>query len=117
MQLDDSKQTIKVNEAMKDNLNTKLSETKNKLKVNPELDDKYIVDAIYTIRQIKQKRHQINKEDESRNNLYKQLNDFDSRVSEEVSGLGIHYNKTSVFHEAAQLASKLSKDESRYYSL
>lgn len=45
------------------------------------------------------------------------MNDFDSRVSEEVSGLGIHYNKTSVFHEAAQLASKLSKDESRYYSL
>src|SRR5699024_2194029 len=117
VKLDDLKQTLSVNEASQDHLNTQLSEAKNKLKVNPELDDKYIVDAIYTIRQIKQKRHQINKEDESRNNLYKQLNDFDSRVSEEVSGLGIHYNKTSVFHEAAQLASKLSKDESRYYSL
>src|SRR5699024_5269854 len=117
VKLDDLKQTLSVNEASQDHLNTQLSEAKNKLKVNQELDDKYIVDAIYTICQIKQKRHQINKEDESRNNLYKQLNDFDSRVSEEVSGLGIHYNKTSVFHEAAQLASKLSKDESRYYSL
>lgn len=117
VKLDDLKETLSVNEANQDHLNIQLSEAKEKLKVNPELDDKYIVDAIYTIRQIKQKRHQINREQQQLDSIHKQLNDFDTRVSEEVSALGIHYNKTSIFHEAGQLASKLSRDEAAYYNL
>lgn len=117
VKLDDLKETLSVNEANQDHLNIQLSEAKEKLKVNPELDDKYIVDAIYTIRQIKQKRHQINREQQQLDSIHKQLNDFDTRVSEEVSALGIHYNKTSIFHEAGQLASKLNRDEAAYYNL
>lgn len=117
VKLDDLKETLSVNEANQDHLNTQLAEVKGNLKVNPELDDKYIVDAIYTIRQIKQKRHQINREQQELDNITKNLNDFDTRVSEEVSAFGIHYKQTSIFHEAGQLSSKLQKDESMYYSL
>ncbi len=117
VKLDDLKETLSVNEANQDHLNIQLAEVKQKLKVNPDLDDKYIVDAIYTIRQIKQKRHQINREQQELDNITQRLNDFDARVSEEVSAFGIHYNKTSIFHEAGQLAAKLQKDESMYYRL
>src|SRR5699024_6908623 len=48
VKLDDLKETLSVNEANQDHLNTQLAEVKHNLKVNPELDDKYIVDAIYT---------------------------------------------------------------------
>jgi hypothetical protein len=76
VKLDDLKETLSVNEANQDHLNTQLAEVKHNLKVNPELDDKYIVDAIYTIRQIKQKRHQINREQQELDNITKNLNDF-----------------------------------------
>src|SRR5699024_11278329 len=89
---------LSVNEANQDHLNTQLAEVKHNLKVNPELDDKYIVDAIYTIRQIKQKRRQINREQQELDNITKNLNDFDTRVSEEVSDFGIHYKQTYIFH-------------------
>lgn len=117
VKLDDLKETLSVNEANQDHLNTQMLDVKAELKVNPDIDDKYIVDAIYTIRQIKQKRHQINREQEALQNIHESLDTFDKRVSEEVSAYGIHYNKTAIFHEVGQLASKLSKDEAKYYRL
>ncbi|QQD85125.1 AAA family ATPase [Jeotgalicoccus sp. ATCC 8456] len=117
VKLGDLNETLSVNEANQDHLNTQLLSVKNDLKVNPDIEAKYIVDAIFTIRDIKQKRRQIDKEKSQLNDINNALNDFDQRVSEEVSNLGIHYSKNAVFHEANQLANKLSADESKYYRL
>lgn len=117
VKLGDLNETLSVNEANQDHLNTQLLDVKKDLKVNPDIESKYIVDAIFTIRDIKKKRRQIEKESEELASINSNLEAFDQRVSEEVSNLGISYSKNRVFHEAGQLASKLSSDESKYYRL
>ena len=117
MKLGDLNETLSVNEANQDHLNTQLLDVKKALKVNPDIESKYIVDAIFTIRDIKKKRRQIEKEADELASIKSNLEAFDQRVSEEVSNLGISYSKNRVFHEAGQLASKLSSDESKYYRL
>src|SRR5699024_1741273 len=50
VKLGDLNETLSVNEANQDHLNTQLLDVKKDLKVNRDIESKYIVDAIITIR-------------------------------------------------------------------
>jgi len=102
VKIEELKETLAIKETNHDRLNTDLLDVKQKLRINPDIENKYIVDAIHTIRDIKQKRNQISRHNVEKDNVIKSLQDFKREVKEDVKKLGITYNDASIFYEVNQ---------------
>ncbi|CAM4171127.1 ATP-binding protein [Lacicoccus alkaliphilus] len=110
VKIEELKETLAMKETEHDRLNTDLLEMKRKLKINPEIENKYIVDAIYTIREIKQKRNQISRHSVEKDNIIRSLQDFKREVKEDVSKFGITYNDSAIFYDVNAKLTELNEN-------
>ncbi|MFB9861068.1 AAA family ATPase [Salinicoccus siamensis] len=117
VRLEELKETLSNKEALHDSLNTDLSKMKADLKIDMDMENKSMPDAIHTIRGIKQKRNQINRYQVEMDNLTRELQEFKSSVKEDLMHYGIHYDDASVFHDVKNAVSGMYKDEADYTRL
>ena len=117
VRLEELKETLALKETQHDSLNTQLAAIKDDLKVNPDIENKSIVDAIHTIREIKQKRNQINRHRIEMDNINRELQQFKKTVKEDVAAFGIHYDDSTIFYDVKSLVSGMYKDEAHYNRL
>lgn len=110
VKIEELKEALAMKETEHDRLNTDLLEMKRKLKINPDIENKYIVDAIHTIREIKQKRNQINRHSVEKDNIIISLQDFKREVKADVSTLGITYNDSSIFYDVNAKLTELNEN-------
>ncbi len=117
VKLEEMKDALSVKEALHDSLNTDLLRVKKDLMVNPDIENKYIVDAINTIREIKQKRNQINRHKLEIDNIKKELQEFKNEVKNDIASMEIQYEENSIFYDIKSTVSKMYKDQSHYTRL
>ncbi|TVT29810.1 AAA family ATPase [Salinicoccus cyprini] len=117
VRLEEMKETLALKETTHDSLNTDLAAIKQDLKVNPDIENKYIVDAIHTIREIKQKRNQISRHNVEMDNINRELKEFKRSVKDELVKFDIHYDDSTVFYDVKNMVSKMYKDENHYNRL
>lgn len=117
VKLEELKETIAVKEADRDQLNTSLLNVKHALKINPDIDNKNIIDAIHTIREIKQKRNQIERHKIEKDNILRELQEFKKETKEDVKQLGIEFYEATIFYDVTQLLEQMKKDKANYHRL
>ncbi|OFL46369.1 MULTISPECIES: ATP-binding protein [Nosocomiicoccus] len=100
-----------------DQLKRDLARVKEKLYVSDELENAQIVDTIYTIRNIKQMRRNIDELNTRIEAIDSNITQFSNSVREEVSKYGIDFHINSIFFETNKLLEKLLKDKSTYHNL
>lgn len=111
------KETLSVKEAARDQLNTSLLNAKRALKVNTEIENKNIIDAIHTIREIKHKRNQINRHTTEKGHLLKELQDFKQEVKTDLKPLGIEFYEATIFFDVTQLLEEMKTNKAYYHRL
>lgn len=117
VKLEELKETISVKEAHRDQLNTSLFNVKEALKINTDIDNKNIIDAIHTIREIKHKRNQIRRHTVEKENILKELQEFKQEVKSDVKRLGIEFYEATIFYDVNQLLEQMQKNKANYHRL
>lgn len=114
VKLEEMKEALSQKEALHDSLNTDLHQVKHDLKVNTDIENKYILDAIHTIREIKQKRNQIMRHSVEMDNITKALQNFKSEIKSEIAQLGIHYDESTLFYDVKSEISRMNENQTQY---
>lgn len=117
VKIEELKQTLSVKETHRDQLNTSLLNAKRALKINTEIENKNIIDAIHTIREIKHKRNQINRHMVEKGNLLKALQEFKQEVKADVKDLGIEFYEATIFFDVGQLLEEMKTNKANYHRL
>lgn len=117
VKLEELRETLSVKEAQQDSLNTDLLNIKKNLKINTDIDNKSIVDAIHTIREIKQKRNQIERHKVEKDNIVRSLQEFKQEVKEDVKKLGIDFYEATIFYDINRMLEQMKQDKETYRRL
>ena len=110
VKLEEMNESLAQKEADKDRLNDDILKVKEALKINTNMDNKHVVDAINSIRTIKQKDSRL-KEIDIRT---KEINDYKEELKENITPIlerfDITYNETNLFYEITNLLTQMKED-------
>ncbi|MFC3899640.1 ATP-binding protein [Aliicoccus persicus] len=117
VKLDEMKRSLGEKEASKDRFNDDLHKIKEDLKINTNIENKFTVDAINSIRLIKEKYARIDEINTSIDEINAYKDEFKSSALPLLEAFGTDYNETNVFYEVDNLVTTMKEDRTKHVHL
>lgn len=113
VKLEEMNESLAQKETDKDRLNDDILKVKEGLKINPNIDNKHIVDAINNIRNIKQKHARVVEID----GIIKEINAYKEQIKVDITPIlerfDISYNETNLFYEITNLLTQMKDNQAQ----